>query len=258
LKTWTNWNPSQYDIYKNERLRPGIDLFKQINLKSPKIIYDLGCGTGTLTNFLHQQWPEATIIGVDSSEAMLKTARDSYPDIIWELSELQSWKPSKTPDIIYTNAALHWIDNHPDLISTWIQYLKTNGIFAMQVPNNWREPSHANLAKVVKNGNWRKKLLPQLREFPILEIEQYYDLLSPITSHINTWETTYTQILEGKNPVLEWLKGTLIPPLLSLLDEKDKVHFIDQYAELVYKDYPIRENGKTIFPFKRLFIVATK
>ncbi|MBH51651.1 MAG: trans-aconitate 2-methyltransferase [Chloroflexi bacterium] len=258
LNTWTNWNPDQYGLYKNERLRPGIDLFEQITIESPKTIYDLGCGTGTLTNLLHNKWPGASVIGVDSSETMLGKANEAYPDIIWENSQLQNWKPNVNPDIIYTNAALHWIDNHSEIIPGWIKSLNPNGIFAMQVPNNWREPSHSNLAKVVRSGDWNNKLLPKLRELPILSIEEYYDLLNPITSHINIWETTYIQILEGVNPVLEWLKGTLIPPLLDLLDKKEQLLFIDQYAQLVSRDYPIRKDGKTIFPFKRLFIVATK
>src|SRR5205823_3642784 len=109
------WDPAQYLKFGDHRLRPAIDLLNRIDLDAPGAVYDLGCGAGNVTRQLVARWPDAHVVGVDSSEAMLAKARATLPNVDWRPADLSTWRPAEPPDLIYSNAALHWLGDHAQL-----------------------------------------------------------------------------------------------------------------------------------------------
>ena len=250
----TDWNPAQYLRYDSERLRPALDLMARIQVDLPKTVFDLGCGTGTVTGILKDRWPNANVTGVDSSASMLERTVDVETRVNWQHADLNDWQPEHPTDIVYSNAALHWLDDHETLFPRLMKAVKPGGVLAVQMPENFSAPSHTSIADTVREGDWHERLAPYQREQPVSEPSFYYDLLSPLSSSIDMWETTYMHILEGDDPIVEWTKGTMLRPLLDHLSEKEAFSFLASYAKKVAKAYPHRADGKTVFPFKRLFI----
>ena len=254
----TTWNPAQYLRFGNERLQPAIDLIGRIPLESPRVIYDLGCGTGSGTVMLKDRWPAALVTGVDSSESMLEQTRNLAAEVTWQQADLNVWEPEKPADLLFSNAALHWLDHHETLFPRLFNCLEPGGVLAVQLPHNFSAPSHTSIAETMRSGAWRERLEPHLREHPVLDASAYYDLLSPRCARLDLWETTYFHILSGADPVVEWTKGSILTPVLGLLDEVERESFLAQYAARVSRAYPRGADGKTVLPFRRLFIMATR
>jgi len=254
----TDWNPVQYLRYGNERLRPALDLMARIQVDSPETVYDLGCRTGTITGILKERWPDAHVTGVDSSASMLGRTTDVETGATWQHADLNDWHPERPADVVYSNAALHWLDNHEQLFPRLMDTVKPGGVLAVQMPENFGAPSHTSIADTVREGAWRERLAPFQRENPVAEPSFYYDLISRLSSSVDMWETTYMHILEGEDPVVEWTKGTMLRPLLDNLSEAEGAEFLKLYTAKVAKAYPHSADGKTVLPFKRLFIVAVK
>ena len=252
------WDPAQYLKFAGPRLRPALDLLQRIDLDSPRAIYDLGAGAGNVTRLIAARWPEARIVGVDGSAEMLAKAAAENPHIQWEQADLGTWRPDRPADLIYSNAALHWLDDHDRLFPGLFAALAPGGILAVQIPRNFGAPSHTFITETARNGPWRAKLEPLLRPAPVAEPEFYYDLLAPLAASLDIWETEYLQVLEGENPVKEWTKGTWLSPLLAALEEPERSRFEAAYASRVGVAYPARRDGKTLFPFRRMFLIATR
>jgi trans-aconitate 2-methyltransferase len=252
------WDPSQYLKFADHRLRPAVDLLNRINLDSPKIVYDLGAGAGNVTELLATRWQNSRIIGIDDSEEMLREAAKRAPNIEWEVGDIGSWQPEQPAELIFSNAALHWVTGHTDLFTRLVSSLAPGGVLAVQMPRNFGALSHTSITMAVLAGPWRTKLEPLLRPAPVEPPEFYIDILSPIASSLEVWETEYQQILTGDNPIKEWTKGTWLKPLLDALDEPDRTNFEAAYTQLVATAYLKQPDGTTIFPFKRQFILATR
>ena len=254
----TAWNPAQYLRFGNERLQPAIDLIGRIPLESPGVIYDLGCGTGSGTVLLKERWPLADVTGVDASNTMLERTQTLESPVSWQQADLNTWEPGTPPDLLFSNAALHWLDHHEVLFPKLVSMLAPGGILAVQLPANFSAPSHTSIAETVQSGVWRDRLEPHLRENPVLEGGAYYDLLSPLSAKLDMWETTYYHVLTGPDPVVEWTTGSILTPLLPLLDEAERESFLQGYGSKVARAYPRRDDGKTVLPFRRLFMIASK
>lgn len=252
------WDPSQYLKFADHRLRPAVDLLNRVDLDSPSVVYDLGAGAGNVTDLLANRWPEARIIGVDDSEEMLQEAAKRAPNIEWEVGDIGTWEPSEPAELIFTNAALHWITGHEDLFTRLMSSVAPGGVFAVQMPRNFGALSHTSISEVAMSGPWRSKLEPLLRLAPVEPPPFYIDILSKLSSSLDVWETEFSQILTGENPVKEWTKGTWLMPLLNALEEPERSDFEDAYAELILSRYPKQSDGTTVFPFKRMFIVAKR
>lgn len=256
------WNPEHYLKFADHRLRPGLDLIARIPAVDPKIIYDLGCGPGAVTRVLAERWPGVRVIGVDSSPRMLERARREPSDIEWVEADIASWSPAAPAGVIFSNAALHWLDDHQDLFPGLLSKLAGGGVLAVQMPKNHGAPSHILLADVARRGPWADILVPLLRQAPVGTAEFYYDLLAPEAASLDIWESEYTHMLEGENPVLEWVRGTVLKPLLDALEGSGNGHwkaaFLEQYAKRLNEAYPARRDGRTLFAFRRLFMVATR
>jgi trans-aconitate 2-methyltransferase len=251
------WEPGQYLKFADHRLRPAIDLLNRIDA-DPRTIVDLGAGTGNVTRLLQSRWPNARVTGVDSSPEMLARAADALPQISWDQADLSAWRPRESVDLLYSNAALHWVDDHSTLFPALFAMVNPGGTFAVQMPNNFGARSHTAIADVVRGGPWQSTLEPLLRTPPVQHPSTYFDLLTAAASSLDIWETEYVHVLEGDRPVLEWIKGTWLRPLLAALDTEERAQFESRYAELAAAAYPRRADARTLFPFRRLFIVARR
>ena len=255
-----SWDPSQYLRFADERARPAVELLARIEAASPRVVYDLGSGAGNVTRLLRLRWPEALITGVDASKEMLERARETLPGVRWVQADLATWQAPQPADVIYSNAALHWIGDHEQLFPRLMGSLTTGGVLAVQMPRNFGSASHTAIAEVARGGPWRAALEPLLRArgSPVQGPSFYYDLVEPLAARIDIWETEYIHVLSGSDPVKEWTKGTALRPFLEVLAEADRAKFEERYAQLVAKAYPPRPDGRTLFPFRRLFIVAVR
>lgn len=250
------WDPAQYLKFADHRLRPAIDLLNRIDVADPAEVYDLGAGAGNVTRLLKARWPNARITGVDESHEMLVKAAAGDPEIVWQRADLATWRPARPADVIYSNAALHWLGDHHRLFPALLSALAPGGVLAVQMPRNFSAPSHTAIADAVRSGPWRTKLESLIMPAPVADPGVYFDLLAPRAAALDIWESEYLQVLEGEHPVKEWTKGTWLRPLLDALDEPERSRFEACYAELVRRAYPPRSDGLTLFPFRRLFVVA--
>ena len=252
------WDPQQYLKFAQPRLRPAIDLLNRIDLSAPKRVYDLGCGTGNITRLIAQRWPDARITGVDDSAEMLEKAAQDASGIEWVQQGLAQWRPSQPADLIFSNAALHWLPSHETLLPSLVESLNPGGILAVQMPRNFLAPSHTLIDETVRNGPWRAKLGYMIAPPPVAEPHFYYSLLSATATSIDLWETEYLHVLEGKDAVKEWTKGTWLKRFLDALEEPERSEFEADYARRVGAAYPPLANGQTLFPFRRLFLLMHK
>jgi trans-aconitate 2-methyltransferase len=259
----TRWDPRQYLKFSDHRLRPALELLDRVPLASPMAIYDLGCGSGEVTRIIAERWPSATVYGIDNSNEMLTQAAAEPGKIRWINSDIRKWAPDEPPDLIYSNATLHWVEAHQELFPRLVGCLNAGGCLAVQMPLSWEAPSHRLMRETLANGGPNGEALgtEALRRAVarkwVEDAEAYYDLLVSRTSGLDIWATEYLQVLEGDNPVLEWVKGTGLRPILNGLDDKELEIFLEEYARRLRATYPVRANGRTLYPFHRLFIAAT-
>jgi trans-aconitate 2-methyltransferase len=221
-------------------------------------VFDLGCGTGSVTRLLADRWPDATHTGVDASAEMLAAARREESSVRWVQANLARWAPDARPDVLFSNAALHWLDDHESLFPRLVGLLAPGGVLAVQMPNNFAEPSHRAITELADRGPWRDRLLPLLRRVPVAPAEVYLSLLLPLAARLDVWETTYWHVLDGEDPVPAWTGGAALRPILGALDENGRRAFMAAYADEMRAAYPRRGDGLTLFPFRRLFIVAVR
>jgi trans-aconitate 2-methyltransferase len=251
-----SWNPDQYLKFAAPRLQPAVDLLSRVPSTHPGTVYDLGCGAGNVTELLAARWPNAAITGVDDSAEMLAKARAAAPSVHWVQQSLASWRAPAAADVIYSNAALHWLPDHQRLFPALVEQLAPGGVLAVQMPRNFGAPSHILIAQTVRSGPWRARLEPLLAPSPVAEPAFYYGLLNARVARLDIWETEYLQVLSGADPVKEWTKGTWLKQFLDALDEPQRREFEDDYAARLRQAYPPLADGNTLFPFRRLFLLA--
>ncbi|MGE4013637.1 MAG: methyltransferase domain-containing protein, partial [Alphaproteobacteria bacterium] len=199
------------------------------------------------------------IVGVDSSADMLAKARDRAPlKVRFERHDIAQWRPASPPDVVYSNAALHWLDDHGTLFPRLLAALAPGGTLAVQMPRNHRAPSHTCMVEAANAGDWRAALAPILRTDPVHEPEFYYDALAPLAAAVDIWQTEYVHVLSGDDPVVEWTKGSALKPLLDAIDGRAREEFLAAYRARIARAYPRRPDGTTLFPFRRLFVVARR
>jgi trans-aconitate 2-methyltransferase len=233
-----------------------MDLLQRVPLERPGHVVDLGCGAGNVTAILRRAWPDARVTGVDASEAMLERAQASDAGVEWRQADIGEWTPAGPVDLLFSNAALHWLDDHATVFPRLLGFVAPGGVLAVQMPRNFAEPSHTSITEVARTGPWRDRVAPLIRAEPCKAPAYYWDLLAPRAKSLDIWETVYQQALSGDNPVADFVKGSWLKPFLDALDGADRVTFEMAYRERVQRAYPARGDGTTLFPFRRLFIVA--
>jgi trans-aconitate 2-methyltransferase len=250
------WNPAQYLAYADLRTRSSHELIARVALEQPGSITDLGCGPGNSTHALRLRWTDADIIGVDNSPQMLERARKEGPNARWIEADLKTWRPQQPVDLLFSSATLQWLNGHAQLFPALMTHVAQAGALAVQMPRNFDAPSHRLLHEVAREGAWASRLATRLRDEPVGTPDFYYDLLAPISRSLDIWETDYLQVMEGEDPVLNWIKGTALVPIMAALDEPERSHYLDTLAARLRTAYPRRSDGKTLFNFRRLFIIA--
>lgn len=261
----TDWDPTQYAKFADHRSRPFADLLAQIGAASPGLVVDLGCGNGPLTLGLARRWPHARVVGVDHSSQMLEAARELDVDgeVEWVEADVAGWDVSSlgaAPDVIVTNATLQWVPGHLDLVRGWVQALAPDGWFGMQVPGNNAAPSHALMREAAADHPAADRLAPALNRLAVHDPARYVVELGLLGCVVDGWETTYQHVLdpagEQDDPVLEWVRGTGLRPVLeTLTDEAERTAFLADYGARLRAAYPRTAVG-VILPFRRVFAVA--
>jgi trans-aconitate 2-methyltransferase len=255
----SRWDPQQYQRFNDERSRPFFDLLARVPDDDVHTVADLGCGPGNLTEALAARWPEAQIWGVDNSPEMLTAATKlpPHPHLQFVAGDIFDWQPEQPLDRLISNAALQWVPDHPTLIPRLVSFLAPCGVLAVQMPFNFDEPTHTLLEAVRSQEPWVTILGPRQRQYFVETPAWYVDTLHTLEMSVDLWETIYYHVLHGPDAVLEWIKGTALRPTLSKLDSMKQQQFLAIYGEKLRAAYPAGPYG-TLFPFKRLFLVARR
>lgn len=253
----SEWNPQQYLKFEAERTQPALDLASRIDA-APARALDVGCGPGNSTQVVAGFFPSAEITGVDSSAAMVETARKEHPhlkfmryDVSGPLDGLGGGY-----DLVFSNACLQWVPDHHALLPRLMGLLCPGGLLAVQVPVNFMEPIHQIIEKTVELPRWREKILYH-RSFYTLRPEEYFDLLAGISADFTMWETTYMHRLPSHQAIMDWYSSTgLRPSLEAAVDEEARRGFYEEVFRQAREAYPVQKNGEIIFRFPRLFFTA--
>lgn len=251
------WNPDTYLQFAGPRTRPAAELLARVPVESPARVVDLGCGPGNSTALLAARWPEARLEGLDSSEEMLAQARASGVTADWVLADLAQWRPGAVYDVVYSNATLQWLPDHDALLPRLMGFVSQSGVLAFQVPVNLEAPSHALMREVASDPRWKAKLAG-VREIHGSTAQGTYEILKPHAALLDIWTTEYLQVLDGEDAVYRWVSATGLRPFVQALEGQEQASFIATYKARLNQAYPRRADGTTLFPFQRLFVVATK
>lgn len=254
------WDPACYLTYADQRTRPARDLLAAVDVADPAYVVDLGCGTGTSTAVLAARWPDAEVLGLDSSPEMVAEARAGGPppNVRYEVGDAAAWRPARPVDVLFSNAALQWVPGHLDLLEGWLAGLAPGGRLAFQVPGNSDAPAHRLLRELCADPRWSRWVggfaHPHLTA---CRAGEYVAFLARRGRHLDAWETTYVHLLQGGDPVLRWISGTGLRPVLAALDAvpAERAAFLAAYAAALREAYPAGEAG-TVFPFRRVFVVV--
>jgi trans-aconitate 2-methyltransferase len=259
-----SWDPAQYLKFSNERLRPGFDLLAQIGDLPAGPIYELGCGTGIHARAMAERWPDRELVAIDRSPQMLKEASVEPSPVRWVEADIDRWSAPDKAALLYSTATLQWLEEHERLFPRLVRQLAPGGVLAVQMPRNFDAPSHALMRDTAADGPWARTLAPQtragggslLRLDPVGSPAFYYDLLRPLVSALELWETEYLHVLQGEDPVLEWVRGSALRPVVEALTPELAHGFERAYAARLRLAYPRRGDGRTLLPFRRIFMVA--
>jgi trans-aconitate 2-methyltransferase len=254
-----DWNSALYLKFENERTRAARDLVAQIPDFEPNSIFDLGCGPGNGTELLAAAFPRAKIVGLDLSDNMLAVARVRVTTAGFVKQDIETWSPVQKVDLIFANASLHFVPNHHELMVRLVAYLNEGGRLAVQMPNNIQELSHALMRMVAADGPWADRLVPIAKTRPVIgALDFYYQLLTPVCSKIDIWQTTYVHPLDGPDDFVAWFEGSALRPFLELLSPSECEAFLARYRAELSAGYPKQPDGKVLLSYPRLFFVAQK
>jgi trans-aconitate 2-methyltransferase len=260
----TRWDPEQYLKFGDARGRPWVELVSRVFHPAPKTVIDLGCGPGTTTAMLMERWPDARITGLDSSQEMIDRAQQvAVPGTLefrrGDLSDLE-WTKDGPFDVIFCAATFQWVPDHHKLFPAIVEALTDGGVFAFQVPANFDEPSHTLLYELARSDRWSELLSGRVRPDPVLSAAGYLNELLATGVEADVWSTTYLHLLEGPDAVLEWVKGTALRPFLGALESDGPpgsvAEFEASYGAALRAAYPMDDEDRTVFPFRRIFAVA--
>lgn len=250
------WDPTRYLQFADARSRPFLDLIARVPIE-PATIIDLGCGPGHLTRYLRARWPDAHILGIDSSAEMIDEAlrSNSDPDANYDVHDVTTWKPYEPVDLIVSNAMFQWVPDQFSVIGDLLDHLTPGGAFAVQVPNNASSATHTLLDELSREEPYAEHL-HDVRRLPTTGPQEYLEFFADRGYSVDAWETTYLHVLDGEDPVFEWISGTGARPFLQGLPDNLVDGFTDEYKARLRAAFPSRPWG-TPLPFRRTFAVAS-
>ena len=248
----STWNPDQYDRFRAERSQPFYDLLALVRPAPNMRVVDLGCGTGELTNAAHGRLGAASTLGVDSSETMLARSKEhTAPGLRFELGDLTRVDGAGSYDLVLSNAAIHWIDDHAALLARITKLLAPGGQLAVQVPANFDHVSHVVAADVARESPFREALGGYERQVWILSPERYAEILHElgfVEQHVRL--QVYAHLLPSRTDVVEWVKGTLLTDYQKRLPADLFVQFLARYTEVLLPQ--LADTRPHFYPFKRI------
>lgn len=255
-----DWNPDLYRCFEKERTRPAKDLLAQVTIEAAGDIVDLGCGPGNSTELLATRFPHSRVAGVDTSDAMLASARERLPGLSFTKADVASWVPERPPALIYANAVLQWLPDHRSLVPRLFRLAAPGGAFAVQMPDNFAEPSHRLMREVAAAGPWRERIgeAGAARAKAVLPLASYYDLLCQDAETVEVWRTVYHHPMASAGAIVQWLSSTGLRPFLDPLPEAERAAFLQLYQEAIAAAYPRMADGRLLLAFPRIFIVAQR
>jgi trans-aconitate 2-methyltransferase len=251
------WDPTQYSRYAGERARPFVDLLARIDCDAPRRVVDVGCGPGNLTALLAARWPAAVVEGLDSSPEMITRAM-SVEKVAFRVQDATDWTMPPDTDVVLSNATLQWVPEHQQLLRRWAASLPNGGWLAVQVPGNFGAPSHTLMRSLATSPRWAPLVGDVLRHHDaVCSPADYASVLLDEGLTADVWETTYLHLLSGADPVLDWLRGTGLRPVLAVLAPAERAEFEARFAAQLRAAYPATQHG-TPFAFRRIFAVGHK
>ena len=254
-----DWNASLYLRFADERTRPARDLLARVPAERVARAVDLGCGPGNSTELIVERWPEAAVTGIDTSDDMLAAARKRLPDARFEKADVTTWRADAPVDLLFANAVLQWVPDHPQLLPALLGQLAPGGALAIQMPDNLDQQSHALMRATATEPAFAAKLARVAAGRDRLPIAQsYYDSLVGAAATVDVWRTTYYHALADAAAIVDWVKATGLRPFLDPLGPAEREAFLASYLAKIAQAYPPRADGKVLLAFPRLFIVATK
>jgi trans-aconitate 2-methyltransferase len=251
------WSPELYGRHAAPRLRPAIELLARVPLVKAQTVVDLGCGAGALFAALRHRFPQARLIGVDASDSMLAQAAGIDPRAELVAADAATWRPSEPVDLIIANAALHWVPDHARLLPALLGYCH---VLAVQVPDNFAAPAYRAILAQMAESPWAERLASVRMGDNVLPPETYAAILGGAGAAADIWQTVYYQLLAGPDAVLEWVRATTLLPIQAALggaDSDDTTAFERELGARLRTAYPVDADGTVLFPFRRLFFVAT-
>ena len=252
----TSWNPSEYLRFGDERARPSIDLAARIAVE-PSTVIDLGCGPGNSTDVLKRRWPQARVIGLDSSAHMIEAARDQCPDGEWILSGIEDWRPRATFDVVFSNATIQWLPDHGPLVERLLGCVSPGGALAFQIPCADYALVGDIIREIALDGPWAQRMAQPLGALTMESPSFYYDCLAKSARSIDMWVTEYDHVMDSASAIVDWISSTGLRPFLAVLEsEAESECFVARLLERVSESYETRSDGRVLFPFKRTFVIA--
>lgn len=248
------WDPVQYHKFKEERFAPFADLFALIKVRDGISAVDLGCGTGELTRRLADRLPGSSVLGIDNSPQMLEKARAlERPGLTFAAGDISAltgrW------DLVFSHAAIHWLDNHAEIIPRLLTRVKPGGQLAVQLPSNHRHPTHTLIMETAREEPFSTALAGWVRQSPVLEIDRYAELLHLCGgTEITVFEKVYPHLLANADAVAEWTSGTTLVPYLERLPQELHAGFLDRYRKKLHSIWP---RGPVFYTFRRILMAAT-
>lgn len=255
----SDWNPELYARFADERARPVHDLLARVPLEAPARVVDLGCGAGASTAPLVARWPQADVLGIDTSPAMIAEARAKVPGARYEIADGATYRPQAPVDLVFSNATLQWIPDHETLLPRLMEWLRPGGVLAVQMPDNLDEPSHASMRAVAAEPDFAERLADAAgARTQLLGDVETWDVLKPFCAAIDQWRTIYVHPLQGAGKIVEMVRSTGLRPFLDPLDEGLRADYLARYLARIAAAYPETRDGRVMFRFPRRFLVAVR
>lgn len=251
------WRPAQYEKFRDQRAQPFFDLLALVEPRPGMRAVDLGCGTGDLTSELHRRLAGQSTLGVDTSPAMLeKAAAHAGAGLRFKIADLGSFEPKEPFDLVFSNAAVQWVSDHPRLFERLRRLVAPGGQLAVQMPANHDHPSHVVARLVAEREPFASLLAGYVRDSPVLLPEAYAELLHRLgfkRQHVRL--QVYTHLLPSREDVVEWVKGTLLTDYEKRLSSEQFAAFLEAYRlELSTR---LAEASPFLYPFKRVLLWAS-
>lgn len=255
----SDWNPSTYLRFASERQQPALDLLQKVRFPVPQSVVDLGCGPGNSTAMLCAAFPESVVTGVDASPAMIVAARAAVPGATFVQADVAQWRPQPTVDLVFSNALFQWVPNHGAVLVHLLAALRAGARLAVQMPDNLDEPSHRLMPETMHHMGLKTESDQAVASrSSLLDVTGYHDLLQPLAAELRIWRTTYYHPLAGHQGIVDMLSSTGLRPFVDRVPELRQAEFLAHYKAGLERAYPVAADGRVLFPFPRLFIVAVR